>query len=458
MMLGNVWIRDYFPDFLDYIIIGFYLIIIFLISQSYQNKKILGKPEYRFLTKAVSVKIIGTVCFGLIYLLYYKGAGDTTGYFYGGKTLVNMLFHDPKVYFQILFKGPTPELLSHFTFETGYPTYSRDSSAFMVNRITSIFVLFGFKSYFTASILFASFFFLGNWKLFLLFTKFYPQYEKHLAAAVLFFPSLVFWASGISKDTVSFAFTAWFTHAFYYVFIEKKDIIKKSILLIISGYFIIAIKPYIIVALLPGAIFWMGWEYLKKIHSPLFRFIVAPAASIILISASFLILNSLKENLGVYGDMDKIIDKAILTYEDHTRVHQYGENFYTLGEFDGTLGNFLGKAPQAINAGLFRPYLFEVRNVVMLLAAIENTILLLLVLIIFWRTGVVKGFKIIFDEPLVIFSLLFSIVFAFAVGVSTANFGALVRLKTPMLPFFGAALAILFNKSMEYKREKQKNT
>lgn len=457
-METNNWIKEFYPGFLDYTIMGVYLILIFLTAYIHQQKSIAFNTSYRFFTKALSIKILGTIAFGLIYLLYYKGAGDTTGYFNGGKTLINMLFYEPAIYWKLLFNGATPELLSYFNIETGYPTFSRDSSAFMVNRITSIFVLFGFKSYFTASILFASFFFLGNWKLFLLFTKLYPQYDKHLAIAVLFFPSLVFWASGISKDTVSFAFTAWFTHAFYSLFIEKKDIIKKSILLIISGYFIIAIKPYIIVALLPGAIFWMGWEYLKKIHSPLFRFIVAPAASIILISASFLILNSLKENLGVYGDMDKIIDKAILTYEDHTRVHQYGENFYTLGEFDGTLGNFLGKAPQATNAGLFRPYLFEVRNVVMLLAAIENTILLLLVLIIFWRTGVVKGFKIIFDEPLVIFSLLFSIVFAFAVGVSTANFGALVRLKTPMLPFFGAALAILFNKSMEYKREKQKNT
>jgi hypothetical protein len=41
------------------------------------------------------------------------------------------------------------------------------------------------------------------------------------------------------------------------------------------------------------------------------------------------------------------------------------------------------------------------------------------------------------------FLLIFAIVFSFGVGVSTFNFGTLVRYKIPMLPFFVTALILI---------------
>jgi hypothetical protein len=168
-----------------------------------------------------------------------------------------------------------------------------------------------------------------------------------------------------------------------------------------------------------------------------------------------LLLSLFSPLLGEYGSLDSIIRKAIITYEDHTRAVEYGENFYTLGSFDGTPLNFFSKAPAAIMAGLFRPFLWDVRNPVMLLAALENTAFIILVFVILWRTGLVKVWKIAFDEPLVIFSLSFAIAFAFAVGIATANFGALVRLKIPLLPFLSVGLFTLVNKALEMKKTSQ---
>jgi len=431
-------LRDYHPGIMNYTIMLIYLVLIFMLAYNYQRRHIDRNPVYKYFTWGLFAKIAAAVFFGLIYLLYYKGAGDTFGYFKGAHAMVNMLFYEPKTYFTILINGLTPETLSHFTIETGYPTYRHDSSSFMVNRITSIFLLFGFKDYFTSTILFAAFFYWGTWKLFLIFTKNYPAYTRHLSWGILFFPSVLFWASGI-----------------YQVLIKRKKIFQNITLLLISGYFIIMIKAYILVALFPGILFWVGIEYLKKINSPIARFLVAPLVSFVMIIIALSLLSYFQDSLGEYGSPERIVEKAIITYEDHSRYEQYGSNFYSLGEFDGTITNFLSKAPMAITAGFFRPFISEVRNMVMVLAGFENTFLLLIVFLTFWRTGIVKGFQIILDEPLVIFSLLFAFVFAFAVGVSTANFGALVRLKTPMLPFFAASLAILFNKSMEYKKLKE---
>ena len=156
-----------------------------------------------------------------------------------------------------------------------------------------------------------------------------------------------------------------------------------------------------------------------------------------------------------YGSIDGIIHKAIVTYEDHTRAQQYGDNYYSLGDFDGTRWNFFSKAPKAIIAGLFRPYLWEARNPVMLLAGIENLGFLILVLVILWRTGPIKTIRFTLEEPLIIFSLSFAIAFAFAVGIATANFGALVRLKIPLIPFLAVGLFTLYYRSMELRQEKE---
>jgi hypothetical protein len=45
---------------------------------------------------------------------------------------------------------------------------------------------------------------------------------------------------------------------------------------------------------------------------------------------------------------------------------------------------------------------------------------------------------------------LFSITFAFSVGLTTSNFGALVRYKIPSIPFFLSSLIILYNLAYNY--------
>jgi hypothetical protein len=57
-----------------------------------------------------------------------------------------------------------------------------------------------------------------------------------------------------------------------------------------------------------------------------------------------------------------------------------------------------------------------------------------------------------FSDPNVIFAMVFSLSFAFAVGVSTFNFGTLVRYKIPVLPFFLVALILILDYSNRDKK------
>ncbi len=454
MRIADIWSNTLFPDLTDYVIIGVYLILIFLFANSYKNKRIESNPEYKFFTLALFAKVIGALAMGLIYTLYYDG-GDTTAYYRSSEAVVNVLFKEPHSFFKVLFSNDWNIVTNSFTVETGYPGYIGKWTSFIVIRITSIFTLLGFKNYFTSTLLFACFFHIGYWKLFRLAVKLYPAYITPFAISILFFPSVLFWGSGISKDAIALSMTGLFIYSTYMVFVEKRKLIPNIFSLILSAFFILTVKAYIFVALVPGVFIYLAWSYLKKIDNPVFRFIATPLTGAVFLAAGLGLLALFAKALGEYGSIDGIIRKAIITYEDHTRAQAYGENFYSLGSFDGTRWDFFRKAPLAIMAGLFRPYLWEARNPVMLLAAIENTAFLLMTLIILWRTGPIKALKITLDEPLVIFSLSFAVVFAFAVGIATANFGALVRLKIPLIPFLAAGLFTLYRKSMELKAGKE---
>jgi hypothetical protein len=55
-------------------------------------------------------------------------------------------------------------------------------------------------------------------------------------------------------------------------------------------------------------------------------------------------------------------------------------------------------------------------------------------------------FKMLYD-PNIVFCLVFCITFAFAVGLSTYNFGTLSRYRIPLLPFYVMSLVLMFDYS-----------
>jgi len=100
-------------------------------------------------------------------------------------------------------------------------------------------------------------------------------------------------------------------------------------------------------------------------------------------------------------------------------------------------------APQAVIVSLFRPFLFEARNPVMLLSALEASFFLYLTIALLFRTGIVKSFQLIASQPILTFCFIFSIVLAIGVGTNSGNFGTLVRYKIPLMPFYLSALFIM---------------
>ena len=118
---------------------------------------------------------------------------------------------------------------------------------------------------------------------------------------------------------------------------------------------------------------------------------------------------------------------------------------YDIGEMDGTLAGTLTKIPAGIVVTLFRPFPWEVKKVIVLLSALEALAFLYLTLKIFFSRK--TKLKVIFKDPTVLFCLIFSLIFAFSVGLTAGNFGALSRYKIPCMPFYCAFILICLNYS-----------
>jgi hypothetical protein len=315
-------------------------------------------------------------------------------------------------------------------------------------RVANLVNFIGFNSYILTTVALAAITYNGIWRLFLLFTELYPKYVNQLKYSLLYLPSILFWGSGILKDTLTLMGACWFTFSFYMIFIKRSKIPINVITLILSALFIIQMKPYILIALIPGSLIWFSFDKIAAISNPIVKFIVAPVIIATVLGIGSVGLSSISGSFGQYSSVENIVNKAVITQKDMKMEYNKGNSF-DIGEFDGSFGSIARKIPVATFAGLFFPQLWQVKNPVMLLAAIENTILLLLTLFLLVRVGFRKVYTLIQNQPLLVFSLVFSIFFAFAVGLSTSNFGALVRYKIPAMPFYASAILILYQLNKE---------
>lgn len=435
-------------DVWDILLFPLFLFVVLLLANGMKKRRIETAPEYRYFISGLLVKIFGGVALTLIYIFYY-GGGDTCAYFGDAVILSKMLFQNPSHFWAILTQAFSWDNFSYFNAETGYPETYRWANAFFVARLTTPLAILSFNSFFVTIILLSVVTYSGIWKLYQLFCELYPRYYQSLALPLLFIPSVFFWGSGILKDSFTLAAVGWYTWCFYLAFIKRKKMLLNILIIIICTWLIIKLKPYVFVAVFPGSIIWFFYNSIQKMQNRAVKVLIGP----FIFALSFFIatygISLFGKNLGKYGSVDEIIKTAQITQQDLIRAEAYGNNYFDIGYFDNSVSSILSKAPKAIVAGLFRPFIWESNNIVMLISGLENLLLIIISLYILFRVGIIKTISNIISEPLLFFSLLFVILFVFAVGLTTANFGALVRYRIPALPFYGGILFVLLNKLKE---------
>ena len=426
----------------DFIWAPFLLFLVHYFARRITDSNIGTQPAYRYYRAGLLAKIYGGLLFALIYLFYY-GGGDTVVYWMDAEVLATLITSEPKCYFNIMIGDSRVLWYYCFDLSRNIPIhYLRDVQAYAVTRFTSPFAFLTVDSFLGCTILISWVSFGGIWRLYLVFCEEYPELTKQLAIAFLFIPSVLFWGSGIMKDTFTFTAACWMTASVYGLLLKRRNVVRNSIYMLFAIYVMVAMKPYIFVALLPGCLIWITFNRIQSIGNQMIRIMAAPVIMMVGLIGAAAVFSQASSNLGDYGAVDTIMERAIATQEDLKR-DAYKGNSFDIGTIDPSAGGMLRKAPVAIFAGLFRPTLLDVRNPVMAISALENTALMLFLLYILFRVGPLGFAGHVFSRPMILFSFVFAIFFSFAVGLTTSNFGSLVRYKIPALPFFLASLYMI---------------
>ena len=393
---------------------------------------------------AFTFKIIGAIVLGIIYQYYYKG-GETLNYWRQRLVINSAMSESFTTWFRLVSVQAEIYDVDVYKYTVQLYWYGARSPEYIISVIGAILGLFTMTTYLPTAVLFAALSFIGIWKMAVVFTKLYPRLTKQMAFAMLLIPSVVFWGSGFMKDTITLSCIGWVTHLFYLIFYENKKIIINSALALFVLYIIFVIKSYILMAFLPAALLWgVGLLSYKIKDTRLIIFVRYGLYASALVGLIFIGGRLQTEMFGEYN-VESLGYKSFVTRDYLYRIsNEQDGSGYTLGDMDPTLMGMLEKAPAGVNVTLFRPYFWEARKPIVMISAVEALLFLVFTIVAIVRNNPIRMIQRILADETLQFCLIFTLVFAFAVGISTSNFGSLVRYKIPCLPFYTAFLIILF--------------
>lgn len=353
---------------------------------------------------------------GLIYLNFYDG-GDTWNFHRQAILVLNGLEWDIGLWMKFLFMSDLPLDLQ---MELGLGSQPR---AMLFVKLIATFHLLTGSSYWLTSLYLSLTAYYSGWLLLAVLIRVDEKMKLAAVISLLFLPTVVFWSSGIIKESIA-----------------------QSLI-------------YVVVAL------WLDWTFSKNVKAGQFvvalcslallfflKYYYAVVLGVVLISATFTMFavrtgsrqksvliyfialfifliggTSLHPNLNLDSFWTIIVDNYFI-FESKSSP----QNIIHFQDLNYSFGSFFLNMPIASLSGLFRPLIFEGGNLLKVLAGIENSILLILgigsVYQLFQKRWKMK-------DPLVILSaLVFVVVMATFLAFAAPNLGTLSRYRIGFLP------------------------
>lgn len=458
-----------------------------------------GIPKNIFIGIFFLKIFFGTALWAL-YSFYpnYQNRADVFMYFDDGLAIYKALYEHPIAYFKILLGFNDPALNTYID-NTGHwnmmyvqGLYNETRTIIRFNAIADIFS-FGNYHVHTVFICFLSLFGLtGIYKSFLPYLK---NKKKELLVIIFLLPTVLFWGSGVLKEGLLLFFMGMLIY-YYFKILQEGVSITRIVLCLLFAWMLAVTKLYMLLILLPAmiALYWINATNNKM---PELKFIVVLAACFALVIPFYDLPFKLmdKQQQSIYmasggtliGQVDvhkyiyispdvktgikylpdkpgycKIVEGTPYIswyFEDYTDTvivaHSTDTATYWVYYQQSKAGSYidipllytsyssvLKNAPHALLTTIFRPKPSDVKNSMMLIAAIENFCILLFILLCMLFIK-----KKIENRQLIYFCLLIAIILFVLTGLTTPILGAIVRYKMPALPFFLISFLLLLNKA-----------
>ena len=437
----------------DLVLTPFYLLILHFIAKRQRDSRYpAGHPLRQYFLPGLYVKLGGAIFIALVYQFYY-GGGDTFNFFYHSQIINSSLNDSFSTWIKLLMRT-SPDEAPEIYLYTSQLYWYQSPEEYLVAVVAAIFGLLNGTTYLPIALMFAYFSFTGVWALFRTFANIYPKAHRYLSYAFLFIPSTFVWGSAIFKDTLCMFGLGWLTYTTFRIFVNKDFSLKNIFLLVLSFWLVASVKLYILMAFLPALGLWLLMTYSGKIAVAGLRWIVN-LLFVGVIAGSFLYFSDrFAKDLSKYS-LEELAYTAEVTRSWTNYASGDEGSSYNIGTVTGSSAEMLALFPKAVVVTFFRPFPWEARKVIVVLSALEALLFLYFTVTILLNRKSKLGTNFIKD-PNIIFCFLFALIFAFAVGVSSGNFGALSRYKIPCLPFYGAFLAILYSKQKLAEENKKK--
>jgi len=434
------------------------------------------------------------------YLYTDRKTADIFKFFDDSKFIYGALFTAPFDYVKMIFgigsSSPHFDIYYmqmnhwHREFETGF--YNEYRTLIRLNAILRIFS-FG---YFNVHTVFMSFLSLiGLTGLYKTFVPFLKNKKRELIVAVFLIPSVLFWGSGVLKESL-ILFVFGMLIYFFFKAISKNsfsDVLMFIVFLVLLFFtrlhlFFIALPAlaaywwvkksegknaalkYLFVF---GVYFFAGLNvhYFFPKYNPLEIVAEKQHQAITLANGGAWLMHDNKlvyiepqiENRIIqlgnqYGKINPGVPYKYY-YREHPKDtftvaasadtatywifydQRKAKSTISIGWLEPGVWSFLKNTPQAILNSVFRPHLFEANSILLLLPAIENLFIVAFILICLLFLS-----KKVLQKNLFYFCLSISLLLLILVGLTTPVMGALVRYKVPAMPFLLVSILLILDK------------
>jgi hypothetical protein len=259
-------------DFLNIIIGIFFITIILVVSNNWANKNTSAADKLYF-KRGLLFKLFGAIFYCMYHQFVYKG-GDTLQYYANGHAINQHIGLNIFDLLSVVYKSDLQgngELISILN-----PVESKfllDPSLFIVLRFSVLFSIasLGFNSYYANSLLFALMSFLCAWRAYRKIASYYQNSNFLLAFSFLFSPSIIFWGSSVSKDTLAISSVLLFFSALVSIVYLKKSIVSNIVIGLFSIAILTIVKSYIAACLMLASLVWVAMHFLGSIKTKIIR-------------------------------------------------------------------------------------------------------------------------------------------------------------------------------------------
>lgn len=395
-----------------YSLFYFSLFLIIIRKWSFFQNEIIS---YKLFILLFFLKVISSIIQKYLFDNYNFG-GDGVTFFQTGKYIYGFLNTNPSLFYKTLFGTlSNAELKHYFPVELAWTNddfFFNDNQTII--RINALLNIISFGSYYVHSIIFCFFSTIGFNCLYKLFSSFNLQMQKEIFFITCFIPSTLFWCSNISKE--SWLVFCLGSLLFNFSILIKKFNLMRAIYFLLFLVSLIYIKVYFLFALIPALLAYFICYKVKNIY-PIYFFLSV-------YTITFGIVFIVKEQTTI----------QYLQFKLHS--FQYlaewakSNSIISIPDIGNSVWSLIKNTPVALWNIFSRPYIWEIKSVIWLPAAVENIVLnaSILISIFFLKWNKEKA-------AISLLCIFFSITLLILIGLTTPIIGGLVRYKSILLPF-----------------------